>query len=166
MTPTLTRGKQTVETPAVDLESLRRAIQEEYALVAQEPEHGFHFLVGRPLARLLGYTERWLDGIPEPTIASFAGTGNPFSVGELQPGEHVVDVGFRRGFRQSHRGQNGRRTWTRDRCRHDSGNDSQSAHQRNSGRYAQRRVSRGLRRDPACRGQPRAIRLAANFRVD
>jgi arsenite methyltransferase len=83
----------TIETPAVDLESLRRAIQEEYAVVANEPEHGFHFLVGRPLARLLGYADGWLDGIPEPTIASFAGTGNPFSVSQLQPGERVVDVG-------------------------------------------------------------------------
>src|SRR3982074_1947976 len=89
---------QSVETPAVDLESLRRAIQEEYAVVAQEPEHGFHFLVGRPLARLLGYADTWLDSIPEPTIASFAGTGNPFSVGELQPGERVVDVGSGGGF--------------------------------------------------------------------
>jgi SAM-dependent methyltransferase len=88
----------TVETPAVDLDSLRRAIQEEYAVVAQEPEHGFHFLVGRQLAGLLGYAEAWLEGIPEPTIASFAGTGNPFSVGELQPGERVVDVGSGGGF--------------------------------------------------------------------
>jgi len=64
---------QTVETPAVDLEGLRRAIQAEYALVAQEPEHGFHFLVGRPLAAVLGYAEAWLESIPEPTIASFAG---------------------------------------------------------------------------------------------
>jgi hypothetical protein len=32
---------QTIETPAVDLESLRLAIQDEYALVANEPEHGF-----------------------------------------------------------------------------------------------------------------------------
>jgi arsenite methyltransferase len=83
----------TIETPAVDLESLRLAIQDEYALVANEPEHGFHFLVGQPLAQLLGYEEQWLDGIPEPTIASFAGTGNPFSAGRLQPGERVVDVG-------------------------------------------------------------------------
>jgi SAM-dependent methyltransferase len=89
---------QTVEIPAVDREGLRRAIQEEYALVAEAPEHGFHFLVGRPLARLLGYTDAWLDGIPEPTIASFAGTGNPFSVGVVQPGERVVDVGSGGGF--------------------------------------------------------------------
>jgi len=84
---------QTLVTPAVDLDVLRRAIQDEYAVVAQEPEHGFHFFVGRPLARLLGYDDAWLDGVPEATIASFAGTGNPFSLGALRLGEQVVDVG-------------------------------------------------------------------------
>src|SRR5712692_2627184 len=84
---------KTIAAPAVDLDDLRRAIQDEYALVAQDPEHGFHFLVGRPLAAVLGYQEDWLEGIPEPTVASFAGTGNPFSVGGLQSGEHIVDVG-------------------------------------------------------------------------
>jgi arsenite methyltransferase len=84
---------QTIDVPAIDLDSLRKAIQEEYALVADEPEHGFHFLVGRPLAQLLGYQQDWLAGIPEPTIASFAGTGNPFSVGPLLHGDRVVDVG-------------------------------------------------------------------------
>jgi SAM-dependent methyltransferase len=84
---------QTITASAVDQDDLRRAIQDEYALVAQQPELGFHFLVGRPLAALLGYEQAWLDGIPEPTIESFAGTGNPFSVGRLQPSEHVVDVG-------------------------------------------------------------------------
>jgi len=82
-----------IEPPAIDLQDLRKAIQDEYALVADRPEHGFHFLVGRPLAQLLGYREEWLTGIPEPTIASFAGTGNPFSVGQLHEGERVVDVG-------------------------------------------------------------------------
>ena len=85
--------QNTLVTPAVDLDVLRQAIQDEYAVVAQEPEHGFHFFVGRPLARLLGYDDAWLDGVPEATIASFAGTGNPFSLGALQPGELVVDVG-------------------------------------------------------------------------
>jgi hypothetical protein len=32
------------------------------------------------------------------TIASFAGTGNPFSLGWLAPGERVVDVGCCGGF--------------------------------------------------------------------
>jgi SAM-dependent methyltransferase len=84
---------QTIQVPDLDLDTLRQAIQEEYALVAREPEHGFHFHTGRPLAGLLGYEEAWLKGLPEPTIASFAGTGNPFSLGVLRPGEQVVDVG-------------------------------------------------------------------------
>ena len=82
-----------IETPDVDLAQLRQAIQAEYALVAREPERGFHFHTGRPLAALLGYQDAWLEGIPEPTIASFAGTGNPFSLGEFRAGERIVDVG-------------------------------------------------------------------------
>jgi len=84
---------QAIQPPAIDLDQLRKAIQDEYALVADQPEHGFHFLVGRPLTQLLGYRDEWLSGIPEPTIASFAGTGNPFSAGALRAGERVVDVG-------------------------------------------------------------------------
>ena len=86
---------QTIQTPRfnLDLDELRRAIQDEYAVVAQDPEHGFHFHAGRPLAAMLGYDTAWLEGIPQPAIASFAGTGNPFSLGALQPGERVVDVG-------------------------------------------------------------------------
>src|SRR5262249_18379443 len=71
---------------------------EEYAAVATEPERGFHFHTGRPLCRLLGYDDAWLDGIPEPTIASFAGTGNPLSLGLARPGERVVDVGCGAGL--------------------------------------------------------------------
>ena len=82
----------------LDVEQLRQAIREEYSAVATQPDQGFHFHTGRPLARLLGYDEAWLVGIPEPTIASFAGTGNPFSLGSLGPGERVVDVGSGAGI--------------------------------------------------------------------
>ncbi len=84
--------------PGLDVHQLRDAIQEEYTVVATHPEHGFHFHTGRPLARLLGYAEEWLDGIPERSIAAFAGTGNPFSMGTLAPGERVVDVGCGAGI--------------------------------------------------------------------
>ena len=74
------------EQPALDLGSLREAIKEEYAEVASNPTKGFHFHTGRPLAHMLEYAEEWLEGIPESSIESFAGTGNPFSLGEIRPG--------------------------------------------------------------------------------
>jgi arsenite methyltransferase len=82
----------------LNLESLRTAIQEEYELVALKPERGFHFHTGRPLAKLLDYADEWLQGLPERAIESFAGTGNPFSMDPLKPGEYVVDVGCGAGI--------------------------------------------------------------------
>jgi arsenite methyltransferase len=82
----------------LDVEELRRAVQEEYSLVATDPGRGFHFHTGRRLARMLGYDDALLEGIPEESIASFAGTGNPFSLGPIAPGERVVDVGCGAGI--------------------------------------------------------------------
>jgi arsenite methyltransferase len=87
-----------LENQELDVEVLREAIQEEYAEVAANPHKGFHFHTGRPLARMLEYADEWLVGIPESSIESFAGTGNPFSLGELRPGERVVDVGCGAGI--------------------------------------------------------------------
>lgn len=82
----------------VDVDSVHEAISEEYKIVAQDPGRGFHFHTGRTLTRILGYTEEWLDGIPESSIESFAGTGNPFALGAILSGEHVVDVGSGAGI--------------------------------------------------------------------
>ena len=82
----------------LNLDDLRQAIREEYEAVALTPEQGFHFHTGRPLTRMLGYRDEWLEGIPETIIASFAGTGNPFRVSEIRPGERVVDVGSGAGM--------------------------------------------------------------------
>lgn len=82
----------------LDREHLRRAIQEEYEVVALDPQRGFHFHTGRQLASMLGYAGEWLVDIPESSIESFAGTGNPFSLGRFLPGERVVDVGSGAGI--------------------------------------------------------------------
>ena len=91
-------SKQASQVPQLDFKQLREAIRQEYAEVALKPEQGFHFHTGRPLARMLGYDDHWLEGIPERSIESFAGTGNPFNLGLLQPGERVVDVGSGAGI--------------------------------------------------------------------
>jgi SAM-dependent methyltransferase len=96
MTQPSTAAARPIE--GLDNEALRDAVREEYALVAHDPGRGFHFHTGRPLARILGYEEAWLEGIPEPTVASFAGTGNPWKLGLPRQDERVVDVGCGAGI--------------------------------------------------------------------
>jgi arsenite methyltransferase len=81
-----------------DIGELRQAIQAEYSAVATDPHRGFHFHTGRKLASILRYDEVWLDGIPEESIESFAGTGNPFLVDQISRGERVVDIGCGAGI--------------------------------------------------------------------
>ena len=81
-----------------DVETLRREIQEKYTEVATSPGLTFHFHHGRPLAELLGYPMDRVDAMPAEAVESFAGVGNPFSVGDIQPGETVLDVGSGGGF--------------------------------------------------------------------
>jgi len=82
----------------VDRVRLRRQISEKYTEVAREPSNGFHFKTGRPLARMLRYADADMDRLPPGTVESFAGTCNPFSMGVLQPGEMVLDIGCGAGF--------------------------------------------------------------------
>jgi arsenite methyltransferase len=84
--------------PKISLDELRLEIKKEYTNVALDPNKGYHFHTGHRLANLLGYDEALYSDLPESNIASFAGTGNPFSVGLLNPGETVVDVGSGAGF--------------------------------------------------------------------
>lgn len=82
----------------VERDVLRRMIQRKYTEVAQTPEVGFHFHTGRLLAEMLGYDPGDIDWLPTATVDSFAGTGNPFSLGLMHAGETVLDVGSGAGF--------------------------------------------------------------------
>ena len=83
-------------TPQTDV--LRREVQDRYTEVATKPDQTFHFHHGRPMAEILGYTMDQVDAMPAQAVESFAGVGNPFSVGSIQPGETVLDVGSGAGF--------------------------------------------------------------------
>ena len=77
---------------------LRAAIQDEYTEVASDPRQGFHFHTGRFLAARLGYPADRVAALPDQAVESFSGVGNPFSWGDLQPGETVIDLGSGAGF--------------------------------------------------------------------
>jgi len=82
----------------VDAVGLRDEVRAKYRDVAVNPHGAFHFHTGRPLARRLGYDEDVVARMPESAIEAFAGVGNPFSQGALNPGERVVDLGSGGGF--------------------------------------------------------------------
>jgi SAM-dependent methyltransferase len=77
----------------IDVDLLRSEIKKTYASVSLEPEKDFIFPTGRAWAADLGYPPDLLEQVPESAAESYAGVANPFSHGELQPGEQVLDLG-------------------------------------------------------------------------
>jgi SAM-dependent methyltransferase len=76
----------------IDVGLLKSEIRKTYASVSRDPEKDFIFPTGRAWAEDLGYPEE-LARLPNEVAQSFAGVANPFSLGRLEPGERVLDVG-------------------------------------------------------------------------
>ena len=85
-------------TTKLSADDLREEVRKEYVEVALDPHKGYHFHTGRAAADRLGYDPALYAGLPDGNIDSFAGTGNPFMLGAINPGETVVDVGSGSGF--------------------------------------------------------------------
>jgi arsenite methyltransferase len=77
----------------VDVEVLKCEIKKTYARVSETPDEDFIFPTGRAWAADLDYPPELLARVPEIAAESFAGVANPFSLGTLEPGELVLDVG-------------------------------------------------------------------------
>ena len=77
----------------VDVDVLRSEIEKTYTQVSTEPAKDFIFPTGRSWAEELGYPEPELSRVPEATVESFAGVANPHSLGRIDEGATVLDLG-------------------------------------------------------------------------
>ncbi len=76
----------------IDAAVLKTEIKKTYASVSEDPDKDFFFPTGRAWAEDLDYPAE-LATVPERAAESFAGVANPFSLGRLEPGERVLDLG-------------------------------------------------------------------------
>jgi arsenite methyltransferase len=81
----------TVEVP-IDVGLLKSEIKKTYARVSDQPAEEFIFPTGRAWAEDLDYPDE-LANVPETAVESFAGVANPWTMGRLNAGEHVLDLG-------------------------------------------------------------------------
>ena len=76
----------------IDVDLLKSEIKKTYAAVSEEPGKDFIFPTGRAWAEDLGYPDE-LARVPDFVVESFAGVANPWSLGRVEPGEDVLDLG-------------------------------------------------------------------------
>jgi SAM-dependent methyltransferase len=70
------------------------AIRGKYSRVAAgSPGQFFKYPTGRAGLEVLNYPSEILRSLPESAIDSFCGVGNPFSLGVINEGEHILDIG-------------------------------------------------------------------------
>jgi len=77
----------------VDVEVLREEIRKTYTEVSTDQEQEFIFPTGRAWAAELGYPEPELSRVPDESVESFAGVANHWTLGRVEPGETVLDLG-------------------------------------------------------------------------
>ena len=79
-------------------DDVRAAVTERFAAVAASPDREERFPVGPASAKILGYDPQEIDPLPPPVAESFCGVGNPLGLGEIGPGQTVLDLGCGAGL--------------------------------------------------------------------
>ena len=76
-----------------DLARIQRGIREKYKTVAKSPGGQFTYPTGKDGLTGLNYGPQLVALLPDTVAAAYCGVGNPFSLGELNGDERVLDIG-------------------------------------------------------------------------
>jgi len=76
-----------------DRKQIKEGITGKYVKVAISPEGSFKYPTGRAGLEAQNYNPQILNALPEEVLGFYCGVGNPFSLGPVQTGETVLDIG-------------------------------------------------------------------------
>ncbi len=76
-----------------DLEKIGEGIRQKYTKVAISPEGNFQYPTGEAGLKGQNYNPEILKKLPGDILASYCGVGNPFSLGTIDEGDTVLDIG-------------------------------------------------------------------------
>jgi arsenite methyltransferase len=82
-----------LELDQTDKEKITKSILDKYAKASMSMDGSFKYQTGHLALKMLGYDENILNLLPESVQALFCGVGNPFSLGAIDPGMAVIDIG-------------------------------------------------------------------------
>ena len=89
---------QTADPSSPDPQSIKGAIRQKYVEIAISAEGKFKYPTGRAGAEALSYDPAYINEATTSLLKSFCGVGNPFSLGAIEPGTTVLDIGSGAGF--------------------------------------------------------------------
>ena len=76
-----------------DLNKIEAGIRDKYRKVAENQQGLFAYPTGRAGMEAQKYDPRLISALPEVVISSYCGVGNPFSLGPINKGDVILDIG-------------------------------------------------------------------------
>jgi len=76
-----------------DKKKIEKGIRKKYTQVAISPEGSFRYPTGEDGLKGQNYNHEILEKLPQDVLSFYCGVGNPFSLGAVNEGESVLDIG-------------------------------------------------------------------------
>jgi SAM-dependent methyltransferase len=76
-----------------DRNRIKESIRRKYAEASVNPKGHFRYPTGREGLEALSYAPEIIRALPEAVVSSYCGVGNPFTLGPMNRGESVLDIG-------------------------------------------------------------------------
>ena len=74
-------------------DKIYKRLRKKYKQVAKKPDGLFKYPTGKAGLEALQYDAEIIMALPETVVASYCGVGNPFTIGAINEGESILDIG-------------------------------------------------------------------------